>query len=162
MGSAQGDRAILDILSAFGARVKQAGGDILVARGELRPLNVDAREIPDLVPVVSALLCAAQGQSRIINAARLRLKESDRLKTTCAMLAALGAGITETGDGLLIGGTASLRGGETDSYNDHRIAMAASVAAALCENDVTIKGAQCVSKSYPDFFEDLNRLEKRT
>ena len=125
-----------------------------------RPIGAKLGE-PDLAPILMAVAAACHG-AIFTDAGRLRLKESDRLKTTCAMLAALGAGITETGDGLLIGGTASLRGGETDSYNDHRIAMAASVAAALCENDVTIKGAQCVSKSYPDFFEDLNRLEKRT
>jgi len=100
----------------------------------------------------------AGGETHIVNAARLRDKESDRLHATAAMLIALGADVTEEPDGLLIRGRGRLRGGVADTANDHRIAMAAAVAACACQGEVTIIGAGCVDKSYPAFWEDFTWL----
>lgn len=156
--SAQGDRSILDILSRFGADVEAASDRVTVRRGILRGGVIDALDTPDLVPALAALASASDGETRIVNAARLRGKESDRLKTTIAMLGSLGADVRETDDGLVIRGKPILRGGVTDAMNDHRIAMAAAVAACLCQSDVTLSGAECVTKSYPAFWEDWSCL----
>ena len=100
----------------------------------------------------------AKGETRIVNAARLRLKESDRLASTTQMLKALGADITELDDGLVIHGVEALTGGTVDACGDHRIAMAAAVAACACTGPVHISGAECVQKSYPRFWEDYEQL----
>ena len=158
--SAQGDRAILEILGRFGAGTeKNADGIRVFRRGGLEGITLDASGVPDLVPAISAVAAAASGRTVIKNAGRLRLKESDRLKTTRAMLASLGADIKETEDGLEIYGKDRLSGGVTDSYKDHRIAMSAAVAASVCKAPVTVRGAECVEKSYPAFWNDLNSLE---
>lgn len=120
---------------------------------------MDAAAIPDLVPTIAALATMCEGTTTITNAHRLRLKESDRLKTTSDMLKALGAEVTELEDGLVIQGAKALAGGTVDACNDHRIAMAAAVAACGCRTDVVVLGAECVSKSYPDFWDHLNELE---
>ena len=123
------------------------------------PWRVDAAAIPDLIPVLSVVAAAAEGETRITGAARLRLKESDRLQTTAQLLTALGGEVTELPDGLVIRGTAQLRGGSADACNDHRIAMSAAVAASICRGSVTVEGAECVAKSYPRFWEDYSKLK---
>lgn len=158
MDSAQGDRAVLDLLRRFGAGVEATADAVTVRRGSLLGGVIDAGDTPDLVPVLAALASVAGGETRIVNAARLRGKESDRLRTTAALLTALGADIRETADGLVLRGKPMLRGGVADAANDHRIAMAAAVAACLCQNDVTLQGAECVAKSYPAFWEDYQCL----
>ncbi len=120
--------------------------------------QIDAGEIPDLVPILSVMACAKKGTTKIYNAQRLRLKESDRLMTTAKMLGDLGADIKETEDGLLIKGTGKLKGGICDGFNDHRIVMSAAIASCICENKVTITGAEAVGKSYPTFFDDFTLL----
>ncbi len=157
--SAQGDAQILQVLRSFGSEVQADGDCVTVRRKSLHGTVVDARQIPDLVPTICALAAGAEGTTIIENAGRLRLKESDRLKTTAEMLTALGADIQQTRDGLIIHGKPSLLGGTADAANDHRIAMAAAVAAGHCENPVTVTGAQCVDKSYPGFWADLDSLE---
>ena len=156
--SRQGDRRILPLLEAFGARTETGDGWIRVSAGELRGQRIDASGIPDLVPVLAAAAAAARGETVIEHAERLRLKESDRLKTTTAMLTALGADIRETEDGLVIRGKERLRGGKVSSFNDHRIAMSAAVAAAVCGEPVVIEGAECTEKSFPGFWEKLKGL----
>lgn len=160
LNSAQGDRAILSILRGFGAIIEERDEAVHVRRGELRPCVIDAAATPDLVPTLSALAAAVPGETRIVNAARLRLKESDRLDTTAAMLTALGTSVQELPDGLVIRGGA-LHGGTVRAENDHRIAMAAAVAACAAEGDVTVLGAECVEKSYPSFWTDLAQLTAR-
>lgn len=162
--SLQGDIAICDLLKAYGAIFETTNRDdglydITITRGNLYPLEIDASQIPDLVPTLCSVAAGATGRTRIYNAARLRLKESDRIMSTAAMLTSLGADITETDDGLIIDGHGYLDGGCTDTFNDHRIAMAAAVASVICKSDVIIKDAECVNKSYPRFFEDLNQLK---
>ena len=122
---------------------------------------LDVADCPDLVPPLSAhAALRGTGQvTRIINAARLRIKESDRLASVTAVLNALGADIEELPDGLVIHGADGLRGGVTvDAHNDHRIAMMAAMAATRCEAPITITGAECVRKSYPNFWEDYETL----
>lgn len=158
MNSAQGDMKILDVLKSFGAEVNITDS-IFVRSGGAKALTIDASQIPDLVPVISVLLCAAYGRSEIINASRLRLKESDRIETTVALINSLGGSAEATDDGIIIYGKGALLGGSADAANDHRIAMAGAVASIICEGATTIVGAECVSKSYPDFWEDFNKLE---
>ena len=160
LASAQGDMAVLDILRQFGASVEASDGAVTVRRAELSPVTIDAAPIPDLVPVLSVLACGATGDTRIINAARLRMKESDRLQTTAKLISDLGGAVDELPDGLVIHGTGGLRGGDVDSCGDHRIAMSAAVAAGLCRESVTIGGADCVQKSYPAFWEDFWRCAR--
>ncbi len=151
--SLQGDRAMLDLLRAFGAQVDiDVQGAVCVRGGALRGIDVDLGDIPDLLPPLAVVAAAAQGQTRFCNAARLRLKESDRLASVCAMLLALGGRARIDGDTLLVDGCGTLRGGTVDSVSDHRIAMAAAIASTLCTQSVTILDADCTNKSYPDFF----------
>ena len=140
--SAQGDRAAAALIP----RIRQGGAVI------------DCGDIPDLVPPLAAVAAATPGETRFVNAGRLRLKESDRLRSVSAMLNALGAKTEELPDALIIRGSDSLRGGTVDSANDHRIAMSAAVAAIACRGPVTVLGAEAVEKSYPAFWADYRRL----
>ena len=162
LSSAQGDRAVLDILSAMGARIDREGTCVTVRRGELRGTVIDAAPVPDLIPTLAAVAAAAEGETRIINAARLRLKESDRLSATAELLRALGGEAEELPDGLIIRGGKPLRGGAADARGDHRIAMAAAVAACAADGEVTVGGGECVAKSYPAFWEDYAALKGET
>ena len=155
LDSAQGDKAILEIMQRFGAIVSTEADSVTVRRGELCPVTIDAAPIPDLIPVLSVLACAAVGDTQIINAARLRMKESDRLQSTAKLIGDLGGNVEELPDGLVIHGTGSLRGGTVDPCNDHRIAMSAAVAACMCTEWVTVLDAQCVQKSYHSFWGEL-------
>ncbi len=156
--SLQGDRAMLPLLERFGAQVTRDAGGVTVKAGPLSGIEIDAADIPDLVPVLAAVAACAKGTTIIKGAARLRIKESDRLTAVAQMLGGLGAEIAQTGDGLIITGKPALAGGEAESFGDHRIAMSAAVAALRCTGPVTVKGAECVSKSYPSFFEELKAL----
>lgn len=156
--SVQGDKAIIDVLRSMGADIAQNGSSFRADLSNLHGAEIDASQIPDAVPVIASVAATANGKTVIYNAQRLRLKESDRLQTVTAMLTSLGADITETDDGLIINGKESLFGGKTDSYGDHRIAMAAAVASTKCKNDVIITNAQAVNKSYPEFFNDFNSI----
>ncbi|MCL2747183.1 MAG: 3-phosphoshikimate 1-carboxyvinyltransferase [Oscillospiraceae bacterium] len=153
--SHQGDRAMLDILRDMGAEVIWEGGLVSVRADRLRPVTVDVRAIPDLTPPIATLCCFCEGTSRIVNAGRLRLKESDRLGALAAELGKLGADIQEGPDSLTIRGKPSLPGGEADAQGDHRIAMAVAVAAIRCQGPVTLTGADSVNKSYPRFWDDF-------
>lgn len=156
--SAQGDKAIIDVLAAMGAKIQKTETGYKADVSSLHGCRVDASQIPDAVPVIAAIAATADGETVIYNAERLRLKESDRIETTASMLRSLGGEVDTTADGLIIRGKSALSGGETDSFGDHRIAMAAAVAAQKCKNAVTITNAQAVGKSYPAFFEDYNSL----
>jgi len=159
--SPQGDRAIADVVRAFGGRVDWASGALTVRPGALTGVTVDVSQTPDLVPAIAALACAARGETHIVGAARLRLKESDRLEAVTRALSALGARITQGPDSLTVAG-GPLVGGTADAAGDHRIAMMAAVAAQICAGPVTVLGSECIAKSYPRFFDDLRRLGGRT
>ena len=120
--------------------------------------EIDVSGCPDLLPPLAVMAAVRSGTTRFTNAARLRMKESDRLSTITAALTALGAEAHEEPDRLIIVGKPSLPGGTVDSANDHRIAMMVAIAATGCTGPVTIRGAECVQKSYPDFWEVYRSL----
>ena len=157
--SSQGDRGVLDVLRAFGAAVSEEENAVTVRRGTLRGVTVDASPIPDLIPVLSVVASVAAGETRVENAYRLRLKESDRLQSTANLLRALGGRVEEKEDGLVITGVPVLHGGETQTQNDHRLAMSAAVAACAAMGEVTVDNDACVAKSYPRFWEDYGSLK---
>ena len=147
--SYQGDKKIIEICRKI----------VYNENGRLKPFTVSAADIPDLVPILAVLGSFCGGESRIIDAARLRLKESDRLAAMEETLNALGGDVTATADSLIINGKESLAGdAEVSAHNDHRIAMAMAIAATRCEKPIVIRGAECVRKSYPDFWEVYRSL----
>ena len=156
--SKQGDKQIAELLKRFGAYVFCEKTTVTVSPGKLKGIEIDAGDIPDLVPILAAVASVADGQTRIYNAARLRSKESDRLFTVTKMLKSLGADAVESDDGIIITGKRRLSGGETETFGDHRIAMTAAVLTAACSDDVTIIGAEAVRKSYPGFFTDFRSI----
>lgn len=160
--SLQGDKSILTILERFGARVIYGTDSVTVSRGSLKGIDIDAGDTPDLVPILAAVASVADGKTMIYNAERLRIKESDRLKTVTETLRTLGADITETKDGLIVIGKNQLTGGMVSSHGDHRIAMTAAIVSAACRDMVTIEEAEAVSKSYPGFFKDFAALGGNT
>ncbi len=118
-------------------------------------ITISAADIPDLVPILSIVAAANKG-AVFTNIQRLRIKESDRVASTIAMIEALGGKAESTEDTLTIYGT-GLRGGTVDAVNDHRIAMSAAIASTVCQEPVTVLGAECVKKSYPKFWEEFSR-----
>jgi len=158
--SKQGDKEVCAILRRMGANVTWENGIITVTEGVRRSTEIDAAGVPDLIPVLSAIAAVCEGTTIVRNAARLRIKESDRLTATAQTLNALGAKVKELPEGLEITGVPRLIGGAVDSWGDHRIAMTAAIASAACENPVTITGAEAVRKSYPQFWRELERLDK--
>jgi 3-phosphoshikimate 1-carboxyvinyltransferase len=157
MNSEQGDKAIVDILSEFGAEVSVCGSEVTVSHAPLHGCTVDVSDIPDLLPILSVVASFARGKTRFIGASRLRLKESDRLASVSQMLNALGGAAEEEPDALIVKGK-PLTDGCVDGCGDHRIVMSAAIAALCCSGAVTITGAEAVNKSYPDFFDHCKAL----
>lgn len=144
-------------IGVTGVSRRTAQGDVAIEDLLGRP-EIDASNVPDLVPALAAAAAALPQRTVITGAARLRLKESDRLRAVADMLAALGGAVEVTPDGLVIDGCRRLTGGTVDGFGDHRIVMAAAILATRAGGPVTITGAQAVSKSYPDFFEHYRAL----
>ena len=155
--STQGDREIVPILERAGAVVTNEHDCINVSCGTISKFDVNMEKIPDLLPILAVRAAVSDGDCRFEKAERLRLKESDRLASTSAMLRALGGSVDEYPDGLCVHG-GQLTGGTVDAANDHRLVMAAAIAALLCPEPVTILGAEAVNKSYPAFFDDYCKL----
>lgn len=158
--TAQGDRAIVDLLAGLSEAGKKSDME-----GKKTVFEMDARDVPDLVPVFAIAAAATNCVTKIVHAERLRIKESDRIASTAAMLTELGIRNTITEDGLEIEGrSASVKdgkcfsGGTIDSCKDHRLVMASAVAAIAAEDTVRIKDPIAVEKSYPAFFEDYLNL----
>lgn len=137
--SKQGDRAVTRLLDAK---------------------RVDASPVPDLIPALAAHAAFSRGETRFENCARLRIKESDRLESTCALVRGCGGDARIEGDALVVTGREDLPGGEVKTFGDHRIAMAAAVLATGCRGPVTLDDAGVVAKSYPGFWEDFGSLER--
>lgn len=156
--SHQGDKACMEIYSRFGADVSEKNGNITISPNKLKGIEIDATNIPDLVPALAVTAALADGKTVITGAARLRIKECDRLKAMTDGLSKLGADIKETDDGLIINGVKKLKSGIVDGFNDHRIVMSMAVAAICAEGDVIISDMESINKSYPTFFEDYKKL----
>ena len=156
--SLQPDRAVIDILIAMGTDISVSSDSVHVTGSRLHSTDTDVDGIPDLFPVLAAVSAGAEGRSVFRNASRLRYKESDRLDSMHRLMSALGVFCSESEDRFEITGNAGAQGGEADACGDHRIAMAAAVAAYALRREVTVHGAENVSKSYPGFFDDLRAL----
>ena len=156
--SLQGDGAICELLRRFGAGVSVESDTVTVCAGKLHGIDIDVSEVPDLFPVLAVVASAASGTTRLMNAKRLRIKESDRIHTVANMLTSLGAEVQEKPDMLIIHGKGRLNGTSVDGGGDHRIVMSAAVASLLCKTPVKISGAEAVNKSYPQFFDDFNSI----
>jgi 3-phosphoshikimate 1-carboxyvinyltransferase len=156
--SLQGDKEVLDIIKRMNADIKEQDNKICAKTSNTKHTLIDGSQCPDIIPVLAVLASVSEGTTEIINAGRLRIKESDRLTAITTELKKLGADIAEKNDGLIITGKAQLNGGEVNSWNDHRIAMSLAVASLRCTNDVIIKDSGCINKSYPTFWEDFRKL----
>ena len=155
--SLQPDSVIVQLLMRMGADISWEGDEFVSAPSKLHGIKIDVSQCPDLVPPLAIAAAFAEGQTHITGAERLRIKESDRLHALAQSLAVLGIHTDELPDGLIIHG-GQPTGGNIESFGDHRIAMAFSVAAAGASSPVSIRGAECVDKSYPDFYENFKAL----
>ena len=142
--SLQGDKQIMEICNNFDK--------------DSAPFELDCSDIPDLVPILTVLACFCKGTSKLTNIARLRFKECDRLSVTAECLNAIGGKVTVHEDSLEIEGVSELRGGEIDGHNDHRIPMSMAIAATCCTSPLIIRGAECVKKSFPNYFDVYKQL----
>lgn len=157
--SLQGDKAIIDILKDMGANITVSEDNINIKGEKSNGAIVDLSQCPDLGPIVTVLASLSEGRTEVINASRLRIKESDRITSMTTELNKLGANIIETENGMIIEGVKTLKGGvEVSAWNDHRVAMALAVASSRCEEPIILTGSESVKKSYPDFWNDFAML----
>lgn len=159
--SKQGDARFLDVLKKMGCKIiKDAHLDYfgaVVGSPELSGITVDMNDIPDIVPTLAVTALFAKGKTKIQNVAHLRFKESDRIRALATELRKLGAEVTEFDDGLEIVPNEKYIGAEIETYNDHRIAMSFAVAGLKIPN-LRIKNPNCVKKSFPEFWEEFEKL----
>ena len=160
VNSTQGDKKIVNVLKRFGAMITVNESGVHAEKSALCGIELDATDIPDMVPTVAVLAAFASGKTVITGAERLRYKESDRIDSVVTNLKKMGVEVTETPDGMIIKG-GIVQGADLDGYNDHRIVMAFAVAALFADGTTTITDCESINKSYPDFFEDYNRLGGR-
>lgn len=163
LDSLQGDKEVIDILERMGVILNNKDNGLIGKTKEgLKSTIIDGSQCPDIIPVISLVAALSEGTTEIINAGRLRIKECDRLAAVASELNKLGAKITEKKDGLVIKGVVSLKGGvDVWSHKDHRIAMTLAIASTVCELPIVLKDYECVSKSYPEFWEDFKSLGGR-
>lgn len=155
----QGDRRILQCLSALGAAVTEDAQGVSVRGGHLIGTTIDVADCPDIAPMLALVCQHAQGESRLTGCGRLRLKECDRLSATVDTLNLLGGYARAEGDDIVIHGVEKLRGGVTlPDYADHRMVMLGAIAASVAQQPVTIRGVQALNKSWPGFMEVYRSL----
>ncbi len=157
-GSLQPDRRIIDIVRKMGGLVSEKKGEFTFQKSKTVGTIIDVSQCPDIAPVLSMLGALSEGQTIIDNAQRLRLKETNRIKTTSDTVIALGAPVEVNESSFVIHGISVFNGGVFDSFGDHRIAMTIAVAAIRAKAPVVIKNAEAVNKSYPNFFKDYQSL----
>lgn len=160
LDSLQGDKEVIDILERMGVKIENKDNGIIgMANSQLNSTIIDGSQCPDIIPVVSLVAALGKGTTEVINAGRLRIKECDRLAAVASELNKLGAKITEKEDGLIIEGVSKLKGGcSVWSHKDHRIAMTLAIASTVCEEPIVIRDYECVSKSYPEFWNDFKNV----
>ncbi len=156
--SLQADTAIIDVLSRTGARIEETGDSVTVCRRELNAFEFDATDCPDLFPALVALAANCEGTSVITGTNRLVHKESDRAETLRSEYGKLGIEVDTDGENIMRVTGGQIGGGTVESHGDHRIAMSLAVAALNASSPVTIRGAECVSKSYAGFWQDFEKL----
>lgn len=155
--SAQGDKSILNVLKTVGAIEEESGTDITVRRKELNAFTFDGEQTPDLVPLLAVFAAFLNGTTVISGVERLKIKESDRISGIINILKQSKIDCGYDGKVLTVEGGKPL-GGVFYANNDHRIAIAATFLALFAEGDSVIEGAECVNKSYPNFYDDIKRL----
>ena len=158
-GSKQADKRIIDALKNAGAIVSVSNNSIEIKKSELKSFEFDARDCPDLFPVLAVLASYCNGKSIITGTDRLIHKESNRAEALKSELSAIGVNISLSENKMIIKG-GKIRGGTVNSHGDHRIAMAMAIAALNADEPILIKGAECVNKSFPGFFELLKQITK--
>lgn len=151
--SVQGDKKILEIIQEMGYNKLECGKYV--------PFTVDVADIPDIVPILTVLGCFTSSESRIVNAKRLKIKESDRLKAIADAVNNIGGNVTAGDDYLIIRPVERFKGGTIDGCNDHRIVMASAIASTMSDGCVIISDCEAVSKSYPGFWDDFKALGGR-
>ena len=158
--SSQGDKRILEVLKEYGARLVVKESYIEVLPGKRKAMNLDIADTPDMLPILAVLAVFAEGESYFTGIERLRIKESDRIESVISMVECLGACACLKGKNLIISGRdrKKLPVYRVNSFNDHRIVMASSIAASLLDGQLIIEGAEAVNKSYPTFFDDFKVL----
>ena len=156
--SIQGDVRFVDVLAEMGCRVEECDAGITVHGGKLRGIDVDMNDISDTVMTLAAVACFAEGPTTIRNVAHIRHKETDRIAALAIELRKLGAEVEERADGLTIT-PRPLKGCAVDTYNDHRMAMSLALV-GLKVPGVVIRNPGCVAKTYPGFWQDLERLRQ--
>lgn len=161
--SLQGDRHALDFLRDLGyVNISKNEFQLKKIRDGKKNVLLDAKNIPDSVPILSIMAAHSNTHTEVINIKRLRLKESDRVKSTVEMLENLGVEVKLFEDSFYFRGVKKFKSAKIDSHNDHRIAMAASIAATFAEGPIIINDSQCVEKSYKNFYEDFKSLGGKT
>jgi 3-phosphoshikimate 1-carboxyvinyltransferase len=156
--SCQGDKVIVDFIKEMGGNICDDRNSVIVKKAHTHGIVIDVSQCPDLVPILGVLGSLCEGVTTIINGERLRFKESDRLMATADVLNRLGGKVTETADGLMIQGIKAFTGGNVQSHNDHRIAMAVAIASSCSTGKIVLEGAEAVNKSYPHFWEDFKAM----
>lgn len=158
MDSAQGDKAVADVMRSFGADVTADENGITCSRGRLKGIEIDCTDIPDMVPAIAVTAAFSEGATVIKGAQRLRFKESDRIEAVVSNLKKMNVNARETADGMIIEPCGRVCGAELRGYNDHRIVMAFSVAGLFADGETVIDEADSINKTYPSFFDDFNKL----
>lgn len=161
--SLQGDRNALDFLRDMGyVNISKEDFQLKKIRYGKKNVILDAKNMPDAVPILSIMAALSNTETEVINIRRLRLKESDRVKSTVDMLENLGVQVKLSEDSFSFRGVEKFKAAKINSYNDHRIAMAASIAATFADGPIIINDSQCVEKSYKNFFDDFKSLGGKT
>ena len=156
--SIQGDKIIIDILKKLKANITEIEDGYRVKKSDIKLADVNVKECPDLVPILALLFTKGYGVAQIVDAERVRFKESDRLKAITLGLNNLGASILEKENSLLIEGNRILKTNIVDSFNDHRIEMSLAIAGTMSDDGCIIRNALSINKSYPKFYEDLKKV----
>ena len=157
--SLQGDREIIEIVQRMGANLEIFDDYVVVKPSKTQGTVIDISQCPDIGPILTVLGTLSEGETRIINGERLRIKESDRITSIKTELNKLGANVAEEGDSLIIQGVEGFTGGVTVSaWNDHRIAMSLAIASTRCEKEIILEEAESVRKSYPHFWDDFVKM----
>ena len=160
ISSLQGDKEVINILKKMNVDIMVKGNNIEgKKKKKLKSTYIDGSQCPDIIPVLTSVAALAKGRTEIVNVGRLRIKECDRLAAITCELNKLGANIIEKEDSIIVDGVDKLEGGvEVWSHKDHRIAMTLAIVSSKCNKPIVIKDYDCVSKSYPKFFEDFEKL----
>lgn len=157
--SLQGDKAIIEIVQKMGAKLEIFDDYVIVKPSKTKGTIIDVSQCPDIAPILTVLGALSEGETKIINAERLRIKESDRIISIKTELNKIGAEVEEVGDSLVIQGVDTFEGGvEVSAWNDHRIAMSLAIASIRCKNEIVIDEAESVKKSYPHFWDDFEKM----